>query len=80
MERALHSIAGAISTAVLMVLFGLMVLHGRCNCGTVTDESRCDEDCRTRAQVPGHDREVPRFNGTECWCFDPKSGQSTRLW
>lgn len=76
----LSSLGAGISTiGVLLVVF--MAQSGRCNCDIPkTDENQCEADCAVRSGKPAHAKETPRYNGSECWCFDPTTGQSTRLW
>jgi len=79
--KQLSNISSAV-TVLGFVLFVIAALYGRLNCtrGTRISESQCEKDCAVRATLPEHSKETPRYNHDECWCFDSKFGQSTRLW
>lgn len=83
--KQVREVDGSLTVSVLMlfVIAMFMLLVGQMECNTktaTTSEDQCLADCNRRAAQPEHAAERTRYNNRECWCFDEKTGETTRLW
>jgi len=81
--REIDKTLGLIWAALCMIAGFMVFTSGGMECNTKTadaSEEQCAADRNRRAGQPEHAGSRTRYNNRECWCFDEKAGETTRLW
>jgi hypothetical protein len=74
--RKVHIVNGGMAGGVLLALWFSFAIN-RCE-----PKRQCERDVATRTAKPEHAKDQGHYTFPmgECWCFDPRTGESTRLW
>lgn len=78
LERVLHDIDHSLSWIFVVLLWMLTMSYFNCHCEQTEVSGACKEACEKKSYE--EPKLEPHGANGECWCYDPKSGKSERLW